>query len=179
MTNHSVAQRYAKSLLDLAVEQKQLDVVKADVDALLEMSGSRELRLLLDSPVVNATRKRAIMEEILTKAGANDLTKSFVKVLITKGREGDLVGILGGFNDQYKHLKKITTVKVTSAVALGQDALASIKQQLIAAGKTEASIDLKTAIDPSILGGFILEFDGKVYDASVVHQLNKYRKELA
>jgi F-type H+-transporting ATPase subunit delta len=99
-------------------------------------------------------------------------------VLIEKGREVDLVGILGAFNDQYKRLKKITTVMVTSAAPLDADALSAIKHQLVAGGKTEASIDIQTAIDPALMGGFVLEFDGKVYDASVSHKLNQIRKEL-
>ena len=84
-----------------------------------------------------------------------------------------MIGILNAFDDQYKHLNKITTVKVTSATALDAASLDAIKAQLIAAGKTEASVELHTKVDPSILGGFILEFDGKVYDASVAYKLNR------
>lgn len=179
MTNQQVATRYAKSLLDLALERNDLAVIKSDVDELLEMGGNRDLALVLQSPVVNATKKKAILAEILTKAGANELTKTFVDVLITKGREADLLGILGAFDDQYKVLKKITTVYVTSATALDAASLEAIKKQLKAAGKTEASIEIHTRVNPDILGGFILEFDGKVYDASVAYKLGQIKKELA
>ncbi len=178
MTNQRVADRYAKSLLDLAVERKQLDVIKTDVDGLLEMSGNRDLAVLLGSPVVNPSKKNAIMAELLEKAGADELTKTFVKVLINKGREADLVGILGAFNSQYKKLRKISTVKVTSAAALGEAELSAIRQQLVASGKTEADVEIETFVDPAIMGGFVLEFGGKVYDASVQHKLNQIRKEL-
>jgi F-type H+-transporting ATPase subunit delta len=178
MTNQRVADRYAKSLLDLAVERSQLDVIKSDVDAMLEMAGNRDLVVLLGSPVINPTKKKAIFAEILDKAGANELTKAFVQILITKGREVDLVGILGAFKDQYKALKKISTVKVTSAVALSADELSSIKQQLVAGGKTEAEVEIHTVVDPALMGGFVLEFDGKVYDASVAHKLDNIRMEL-
>lgn len=178
MTNQRVADRYAKSLLDLAVERKQLDVIKADVDGLLEMSGNRDLAVLLGSPVVNPSKKNAIMTALLDKAGADELTKTFVKILINKGRESDLIGILGAFNDQYKTLRKISTVKVTSASALGEAELAAIRQQLVAGGKTEAEVEIETVVDPAIMGGFVLEFGGKVYDASVQHKLHQIRKEL-
>ena len=176
MTNQRVADRYAKSLLDLAVERKQLDVIKADVDGLLEMAGNRDLALLLGSPVVNPSKKNAIMAELLDKAGADELTKTFVKVLINKGREVDLIGILGAFNNQYKTLKKISTVLVTSATPLGEAELAAIRQQLIAGGHTDG--ENETKVDPAIMGGFVLEFGGKVYDASVAHKLHEIRKEL-
>lgn len=179
MTNQQVATRYAKSLLDLAIERKDLAAIKADVDAIIEMGSNRDLAMVLQSPVVNATKKKAIFADILTKAGANDLTKTFVDVLITKGREADLLGILDAFDDQYKVLNKITTVYVTSATALDAASLEAIKKQLKAAGKTEANIELHTRVNPDILGGFILEFDGQVYDASVAHKLGEIRKTLA
>lgn len=178
MTNQRVADRYAKSLLDLAVDRSQLDVIKADVDSLLEMSGNRDLAILLESPVVNPGKKKAIFAELLEKSGADELTKKFVEILIAKGREGDLVGILGAFNDQYRTLKKISTVQVTSAAALSADEVSAIKGQLVAGGMTEADVEVTTAVDPKLLGGFVLEFDGKVYDASVAHKLNEIRKEL-
>jgi F-type H+-transporting ATPase subunit delta len=179
MTNQQVATRYAKSLLDLALERNELAAIKGDVDNLIAMGANRDLAMVLQSPVVNATKKKAIFAELLDKAGATELTKTFVNVLITKGRESDLIGILGAFDDQYKYLNKITTVKVTSATALDTASLDAIKAQLVAAGKTEATIELHTKVDPSIMGGFILEFDGKVYDASVAHKLNQVKKELA
>ncbi|MEO0731907.1 MAG: ATP synthase F1 subunit delta [Bacteroidota bacterium] len=180
MTDQRVADRYAKSLLDLAVERGDLAVIKGDVDALLEMTTeSRDLELLLASPVVNPSKKKAVLAEILTKAGANELTQTFVRVLTDKGREVDLVGILRAFVAQYKRMNNISTVKVTSATALDATTLTAIKNQLVASGKTEASVDLETAVDPALMGGFVLEFDGKVYDASVAHKLDQIRKTIA
>lgn len=178
MTNQQVATRYAKSLLDLALERNELAAVKSDVDGIIEMGANRDLALVLQSPVINGTKKKAIFAELLDKAGANDLTKTFVSVLISKGREADLLGILDAFDEQYKVLNKITTVYITSAVALTSESKNAIMAQLKAAGKTEANVELLTRVDPSILGGFILEFDGKVYDASVAHKLNEVRKTL-
>lgn len=179
MTNQRVADRYAKSLLDLAVEQKQLEVIKGDVEKLVEMTKNQDFKMLLASPVIKPSKKKTILAEILDKAGAQQLTKVFVDVLINKGREADLIGILGAFDRQYKKLNNISSVKVTSAAALSATELETIRKQLISSGKTEASVDIETNVDPSIIGGFILEFDGKVYDASVAHKLGELRKEIA
>jgi F-type H+-transporting ATPase subunit delta len=179
MTHQQVASRYAKSLLDLALERNELAAIKGDVDTLIGMGANRDLAMVLKSPVINATKKKAILAELLAKAGVQELTKTFVKVLINKGRESDLLGILDAFDDQYKILNKITTVYATSATALDQKSLNAIKAQLKAAGKTEADIELHTRVNPDIIGGFILEFDGKVYDASVAYKLNQIKKELA
>jgi len=179
MTNQQVADRYAKSLLDLAVESDKLEIIRKDVDELISMGSNRDLALLLQSPVVNATKKKAVMTELLGQVGADELTKSFVNVLITKGREGDLLGIMSAFDGQYNKMKKISSVYVTSATALSAESLAAIRQQLIDAGKTEANVEIFTRVDPKLMGGFVLEFGGKVYDASVAHKLNQIRKELA
>ncbi|NJC26822.1 ATP synthase F1 subunit delta [Neolewinella antarctica] len=179
MTNQRVADRYAKSLLDLAVERAQLDVIKGDVDDLLSLTGNRDVANLLASPIINPSKKKAIFSELLDKVGVTPLTKVFVDVLITKGREPDLIGILKAFIKQYKKLNNISTVKVTSAIALSATELDDIKKQLIAGGKTETTVDIETSIDPSIIGGFILEFGGQVYDASVAHKLSELRKEIA
>ena len=178
MTNQRVADRYAKSLLDLAVEQDQLDVIKGDVDNLVAMAGNRDLELLLESPVVKPSKKNAILAELLDKSGAAQLTKLFVKILIDKGREGDLIGILGAFKRQYKQLKAISTVKVTSATELTEASLAAITRGLIDSGKTETNVDIETEVDPALIGGFVLEFGGRVYDASVKHKLAEIRKTL-
>ena len=178
MTNTRVATRYAQSLIELAQERNQLEEIKADVDTLLAMGKNREFALLLSSPVVNPGKKQAILSQLLDKAGAQQLTRLYIKLLIEKGREVDMLGILREFDAQYKVIKHISSVKLTSAVPLSADTLAAVKRELVANGKTEASVDLETAIDPDLIGGFILEFDGNVYDASVAHKLKNMKSVL-
>ena len=178
MTNPRVAARYAQSLIELAQERGQLEKIKADVDSLLAMGKNRDFALLLSSPVVSPAKKRAILTQLLEKANADQLTRLYVKLLIDKGREVDMLGILREFNAQYKTIRHISTVKLTSAAPLTAATLDGVKKQLIASGKTEDSIDLETQIDPDLIGGFILEFDGQVYDASVAHKLKEMRREL-
>ncbi|MCP9237564.1 ATP synthase F1 subunit delta [Lewinella sp. JB7] len=179
MTNPTVATRYAQSLIELAQERGQLDQIKADVDSILAMGKNRDFALLLSSPVVNPSKKQAILSQLLDKAGVDKLVRLYVKLLIDKGREVDMLGILKEFNEQYKKIKHISTVKLTSAAPLSADTLAAVRQQLIASGKTESKIDMETRIDPDLIGGFVLEFDGQVYDASVAHKLKNIKSELS
>ena len=179
MTNQRVADRYAKSLLDLAIERGQLEKIRSDVDNILAAADNRDMQMLLASPVINPSKKKAVLNEILAKMGANEITMLFTDILVSKGRESDLIGIFRAWDSQYKALNKITTVQVTSATELGDAELKVIKSRLIESGMTEASVDLETTVDPSIIGGFVLEFDGKVYDASVKHKLSELRKEIA
>ena len=81
------AERYAKALLTLAVEQKQEDVVRKDMDILLAyLSESRELRNMMLSPVIKPHQKKAIIKEIFSHS-IGELTMSFLVLLIGKHRE--------------------------------------------------------------------------------------------
>lgn len=177
MKNLRVAARYAKSLLDLAQDQGKLEVIKSDVANLQTMLANRDFYLLMKSPIVNPAKKQTIIANIFDSAKLDELTKAFANILVSKGREGNLPEIAGAFMDQYKALKNITSVKVTSASPLTEAELKDIKAKLLADETTGQDVDIATSIDPSLIGGFILEYNGRVYDASVAHKLKELRKE--
>ena len=178
MTSQRVASRYAKSLIDLAQDRDQLERIKEDVDSLLSMTENRDFALLLRSPVVAPSKKQSVLTALLEKAGTDELTRAFVRIVINKGREADLPAILRSFNEQYKVIRHISSVTLTSAAPLSEASLAEIRAKLIGQGMTEATVDIDTKVDPSLLGGFVLEFDGRIYDASVAHKLREMKKDL-
>ena len=177
MKNLRVAARYAKSLLDLAQEQDKLDVIKSDVDNLQEMLGNRDFYLLMKSPIVSPAKKKNILESIFSAAKLDEMTAAFARILVTKGRESNLPEIVTAFQQQYKFLKNITSVQITSATTLTDAEMNDIRAKLLASDATGQEVDIQTTIDPSLIGGFILEYNGKVYDASVAHKLSEIRKE--
>ena len=177
MKNLRVAARYAKSLIDLAQDQNNLDGIKADMDTMKQLMKNRDFYLLLKSPVVSPAKKRSALKEILSKVGTTELTQAFARILVDKGRESNLPEIVDAFITQYKSIKHITTVKVTSATELTAAQVADIKSKLLASDSTDQDVDLQMQVDPSIIGGFVLEYDGNVYDASVKHKLSLLRKE--
>lgn len=179
MKNLRVAARYAKSLLDLAQDQNKLEVIKSDVENLQEMLGNRDFYLLMKSPIVSPAKKKSILESIFSAAKLDEMTTAFGRILISKGRESNLPEIVTAFQQQYKALKNITGVRITSATALDPTELHDIKAKLLASDSTGQDLDIETAVDPSLIGGFVLEYNGKVYDASVAHKLKEIRKEFS
>lgn len=177
MKNLRVAARYAKSLIELAQDQNKLEVIKGDMESLKTMLENRDFHLLLKSPIVNPSKKQSIVDNIFDAAKLDELTKAFARILISKGREKNLTEIAGAFMEQYKAMKNITSVKVTSAGPLSAAELNDIKAKLLANENTGQDVDVETAIDKSLIGGFVLEYNGKVYDASVAHKLKEIRKE--
>ena len=169
-----IATRYAKSLIELAVEQGKLEQVNADMHRLANAMKNREYYQFLKSPIIHPDKKNAVLEAI-TKGTVENLTLSFVALLIKKKREEYVPEITAEFIEQYKRFKKITTVTVTTAAPMSDAVLSELKKQLLASGITFENLDIVTKINPELIGGFVLEFDNKRYDASVAHKLDELK----
>lgn len=176
MSVQRIASRYAKSLIDIAQERDSLEPVFDNVLALKEMTKNRDFYMLLKSPVVNPSRKKQAIEAVLQNQ-FNELTVAFIRILISKSRETHLPSILNEFIAQYKAIKNISTVRLTTAVPASDELLAGIRKKLAVQGKTEELIEFETQVDPKIIGGFVLEFDGNLIDASVADKLEEMKKE--
>ena len=178
MSTTKISYRYGKSLLELAQEQNVLDNVVSDVEMFRDSLESREFVNLLESPIVKADKKVKIFDAIFS-GKLSDLTSRYFRLIIQKGREALLPQITQAFIDQYNKLKKVTTVDVTVAKEIGDDQLKEIKSRLAQSGKTEENIELNVKVNPDLLGGFILEFEGQKYDESVRTKLSDLKKNFS
>ncbi|HMZ46746.1 MAG TPA: ATP synthase F1 subunit delta [Chitinophagaceae bacterium] len=178
MQNPRLAHRYAKSLMDLSIEKKQLEEVCNDMKYLQALcSQSREFTSLLKSPIIKADKKRNIINAV-TEGKVSEITKLFNQLLVTKGRESSLAEIANAFIEEYNTLKGIHKVVLTTAVELSKDVLNTIGNKI----KTERGIDnieLEAKVNKDIIGGFILEFDNNLVDASIVRDLRDVKKQFA
>jgi F-type H+-transporting ATPase subunit delta len=175
MQNPRLAARYAKSLLDLAVEQNSLDATLQDMTGVHQVCrSSREFTSVLRSPVIKGDKKTAIVDAVLG-ARLGILSKAFINLLIAKGREGVLPEIASAFLEQYKTLKNIRTATLTTAMPATESLKASVRAKVEAAVPGQ-SVELNTVVDPSIIGGFVLEIGDRIVDASVRRDLADVRK---
>lgn len=171
MQNLRLAARYAKSLLDLAVESNSLDATLADMQMLESLCRmSREFTAMLASPVIKGDKKMAIISAVV-KDSFSDLTKRFINLLVSKNRELNLPEIATSFISQYNELKHIKTVNVSTAVAMDDKTRNMIKAK-VAEYMPGDTIQLKEKVDADLIGGFVLELDGRLYDASVKKRLS-------
>lgn len=176
MLNPRLAGRYAKSLIDLAIERNQLETIYNDMLYLQAVcKNSREFVTLLKSPVVTSDKKDAILKAI-TAGKVSEVTMTFNKLLVSKGREAGLPEIITAFIEQYKKHKGIHTVKLTTAVPVSDE----LKQQII--GKIQEqtamkNVELETAVKDELIGGFVLELGGTLVDGSIAYDLNKIKAQ--
>src|SRR5690606_30776743 len=119
MLNPRLAYRYAKALLEIAVEKGQLEEVFQDVQWLKAICKSNpDFVSLLRSPIIKADKKQKIVAAI-TDGKVNPITQGFIRLLIAKGREVVLSENLGEFVNQYKAHKNIKTVPLSTGVPVG------------------------------------------------------------
>ena len=173
-----IATRYAKSLIELAVEQGKLAQVQADVKVLQNAVKNRDLYLMLKSPIISNDRKIAAMDALF-QSQFDSLTMGYLKLLINKNRENYLPEITAEFVEQYKVLNKITTVRVTTATPMSDAVLEDLRKKILDSGATSENLDLQTAVDPDLIGGFVLDFDNKRYDASAAHKLEQLKAQFS
>lgn len=171
-----IATRYAKSLLILSLEKQQLDAVFADMQLVSQtIKGSRDLELLLLSPVIKPDTKNNVLNKLFGSQ-VNEVTSAFIRLLTNKGREGMLVEIASSFVDQVKEHKKMITAHVVSAASLDNDSRAQITALAtkLAGGR---KVELDENIDEELIGGFVLKVGDNRVDASVSGEIKSLRRE--
>ena len=176
MPNPRLATRYAKSLIDLAIEKGQLEKVYADMQWLQAVCKSnRDFVNLLRSPIIKGDTKKKILESVTT-GNVSELTTAFSRLLITKGRESNLPEISNAFITAYKEKKNIHTIKLTT-VAPVSDVL---RNAILAQVKKTAgfqNVELEEKIDADLIGGFVLQVGDKLIDASIAYDLRTIAKQ--
>lgn len=174
MSLSAIASRYASSLLELSVEQGKLEQTYQDMMGFKESLASRDLVLLLKSPIINASKKISAFKAVFD-GKFDDLTMRFFELVINKGREPMLGMIADEFINQYRDHKNISSATLKTAKKISPEKLEEIKAKIagFAQGKT---IEITEEIDETLIGGFVIELGDKVYDASVKGRLNKIKK---
>jgi F-type H+-transporting ATPase subunit delta len=171
-----VATRYAKALIDLAAEKDSLEQVYGDMVFWQEVCGeSKDLVNMLHSPVINGDKKLAVLQKV-GGTHMGPITGAFVALLIRKGRESDFLEVITAFLEQYNVLKGIHTVRLTTATPVGEGIQQVVKDKL----RAELSLNnvvLEAVVNEALVGGFTLEFDGKMLDASVAKDLHDIRQQ--
>ena len=176
MNNPRLAGRYAKSLVDLAVERNELDAVCQDMKLILRICKSNpDFLALLRSPIIKPTAKGKIIESI-TKERISTLSSAFIKLLVSKNRELNLPEIADALVDQYNEIKNIHKVKITTAVPMSDSLKAAILAK-VSESASSGTVDLETSVNDALIGGFVLETENKLLDASILRDLKDVKKQ--
>lgn len=172
-----VSARYAKALLKYAEKSGQLEAVYEGMvtlrDSLLKFS---ELKSTLCDPVLDQEKK---LHLLMVASGNQDIEclKRFFELVMKKNRLDMILFISQSFIDVYRDMKNVILCQLTVPTKLNKSTLDRIKS--VVENRTNKSVDFAVTVNPSIIGGFVLEYDSQCLDASVVGCLRKIRKQLA
>lgn len=175
MNGSRAAIRYAKAILSFALEQQK--EVQVNDDMLLvanTIQDSKELQLLLNSPVLKTELKKSALKEIFADK-TSPLTISLINLLIDNKRLPILGEVAKKYNVIFDSLKGIEVAKVTTAIPLTEELNQQVLRKVIEITGKQATIE--SIINPDIIGGFILRIGDIQYDASVANKLQVLKRQ--
>ncbi len=177
MKNARVARRYAVALMTVAEETGTLDAMTKDLNLIRQaLVDSRELRTLLQSPVVSSAKKRDILKDIFSNR-VDKGTMAFMNLMTAKGREAILADVVHEFHLLRDERLRIVSVDVRAAVELSQPQEQSLQQQL--ERYTGKKVRVRFSLDKAIQGGVVIKIGDTILDASIRRQLELLRERLS
>ncbi|XP_074579866.1 ATP synthase subunit O, mitochondrial [Curcuma longa] len=170
---------YATALFIAATKANALDKVEAEILDVVEASkrSPRFSKFIKDMSIPKMTRVKTVTE-IFSEAGFSDVTKNFLAVLADNGRLAHIDRISKRFVELTMAQRGEVKVIVTTVIPLPAEEEKELKltmQDILGHGKTAK---LEQKIDPSILGGLVVEFGNKVFDMSIKTRAKQMEKLL-
>ncbi len=171
-----LARVYSKALFESASDADKADTVYDQLGEFADaLKSDRELSFFFFSPYFSSSEKKDGLDKAIS--GADQLLVNFFKVLLDRHR----LPIVFRAREQYGKLldekNQILNVEVTSAVKLDKATLEEIRAKV--EDKTGRKVSLSDRIDDNVVGGLILRVGNFVFDASIRHQLERLRKQVA
>lgn len=175
--NEAVARRYAAALADVALEEKNADVVEAGLASFTDVFfESADLRNFLESPGISPESKRRAIEEIAKRMRLSPALRNFIYIVVDHRRTEMIREIEAAFREELNARLGIADAEVTSARELSD----AEKKELTAAleRRTGKKIEANFREDKTLLGGAVVRVGSTIYDGSVREQLERLRERL-
>ena len=174
----SLARRYARALLDVASEggRQGALALRDELRAFVPQLGHPQLRMALAHPALGAEQKRRVMLAIAEAAKLTPLMKRLIELLSTRDRLALLSDVSEAYADLANAAHGVVAAEVASAVPLGDEQKKALAAALKGSG---VSVELRTRVEPLLVGGLVVRAFGRTYDGSVREQLAALRRRLA
>lgn len=178
MTNKTAATRYARALLDVAVQEKaNLEGVEQELAGFVDLFKQYPLlEKVLLNPAVPVPRKRAAVADLTRSARSSSIVAKLLGLLAERDRLVLLPDLLASYRDRLLDYRKVVRAEVTTAAPLPPDRAKALEAGL--AQMTGRTVMLETRVDPALIGGVVARVGSTVYDGSVTRQLQKMKDRL-
>ena len=177
MNNYRININYAKALFMLSADRGVLDTVAEDMRLVSRVvSENRELNVVFANPTVRYDKKTAIVEELFGGTVSEE-TLAFLRFVVRKNRSVNLRGISEAYLSLYRESKGVVLGELVTHQETDDSAKEFVRRLI--EEYTGKQVELHTATDVHMLGGFKMEFDHNMYDARLRTKILKLRKEFA
>ena len=167
--------RYAKAMYDIANEENSINEVYKDMNFINELnSGSLDFKNLLSNSQIKFQDKKKLILSLIKQSNA--LTEKLIDLLIHNKRVKIIGDIASSFIQLYNKHNNIKEATIITASPINNELESKILSMINI--KDAKSVNLTNVVNPNIIGGFIIRFDGKEYNASVKQNLNNLKTEL-
>jgi F-type H+-transporting ATPase subunit delta len=173
-----VARRYARALLDVALEKGVAEPLRAELSEMAALIAAHpDLAALLANPAVSAERKKKLVSAVAARARATDLLARLLALMGERDRLDLLPMVAAAYAKMWNAHRGVVAAEAVSATPLDDTQTRDVARAL---GKvTGREVDLSTRVDPRLLGGMLVKMEGRTYDGSVRARLNALRRTLA
>jgi F-type H+-transporting ATPase subunit delta len=171
-----IAEVYARSLFEVAMEHDQLDEIKDELGEFADvLAKDRQLQVFFFSPYFSSGEKKDGVARVIE--GGNEFFVRFLELLAEKHRLPVLFRIRREFDALWAKEQRLLEVSVTSAVELDEETVKSIGERI--EEQTGRRVELSSAVDPDLIGGLVIRVGNLVMDASVRNRLERLRRQVA
>lgn len=168
------AKRYAQAILELAKERDTFDTWQTDLARLGELMAAPEAAAFFANPGVPAERKDEVLAQVLKEAQPE--ARNLGRLLAERGRLDDVPRIVELFEDGLRAERGIVVAEVTTAEPLGPIEHELVRERLAAI--VDRQVEIRSRVDPEIIGGIVARIGDQLIDGSVVNQLRRLRARL-
>jgi F-type H+-transporting ATPase subunit delta len=167
------ARRYAQAVFEIALERRELERWQSDLWKTVDAIGDATFLAVLESPKIKFEDKSRLLARF---GDISPLALNLVTMLITRGGVGKIRQIAGEYRHMLDDYRGIETAEVVTAVPL--DKADEERLALDLGGLTGRKVQLKSSVDPAIIGGIVARVGGKLLDGSTSSKLLALKKEL-
>ncbi|HEU4690581.1 MAG TPA: ATP synthase F1 subunit delta [Vicinamibacterales bacterium] len=178
MSMRASAARYARALLDVTITESDPVAAEADLAAFVDLVQRHpDLQRTFAHPVVSASAKRALVQQILNRTQPSAPVGKLLLLLATRGRLELVREILDVYRERLMEHRQVIQAEVTTAAPLSPERIAELQQRLVKI--TGRTVTMTTKVDQTIIGGVVTRIGSTVYDGSIATQLAKVRHRLS
>ncbi|MFQ5541468.1 MAG: ATP synthase F1 subunit delta, partial [Candidatus Binatia bacterium] len=171
-----LSRRYARAIFQLAHEEHREEALGQEINRFVEAYDNSPLKTVLNNPAFGVQSRRNVAVQVAKSIGLTSLIIRFLSLLLERDRLDSLSSIAVHYHRYLDETKGRVQARVVSPTSLGEATLEKLRKILqTIRGKV---VILKEETDPGLVGGVLIELEGKVYDGSIRTQLERMKESI-